>query len=271
VAGGSLVNFAFHNVDNFLIGKLLGTTPLGYYTLAYNLVLLPATSIGGNLSRVMFPALASLQQDLPRFRSGYVRMLRALALTSLPAIAGLGLTAPLVVQIVYGPGWTPAVPLVQILAIIGACEALNTSGMVYYATGRPHIILAVAAVTLVFMTMAFIVGANWGATGVAWAYVAISPVVFGTPHLIANRMIALRWDAFVGAIAVPIAAVACMCAVVILIMARVPDLGTLWVNLLTSGAIGAAVYATALLSIAAAMGQLGPNLRAWLLGGQLAR
>ena len=47
VVGGGLVNYATRNADNMLIGGVLGVKALGYYSMAYTLVILPGQTVGG--------------------------------------------------------------------------------------------------------------------------------------------------------------------------------------------------------------------------------
>lgn len=66
--GFNMVNYWARNADNLLIGKFLGSTGLGIYNRAYALMLLPSRQLATVLGRVMFPALASIQEDHTRVR-----------------------------------------------------------------------------------------------------------------------------------------------------------------------------------------------------------
>jgi O-antigen/teichoic acid export membrane protein len=201
-----LINYVSINVDSMLIGGKLGTSALGYYVLAFNLALLPATNIGGLVTRVMFPALAALQAEPRRFREAYLRMLRAVAIATFPIIVGLGATAHLAIPLVYGPRWVPAIAILQILAIVGVFQAVNVSGVVYSALGRPYLLLVYATFSTTVMAVSFFVGARYGVRGVAWSWVIVSPLVCIPPHMIANRMIGLLQRDFWRALLIPLVA-----------------------------------------------------------------
>jgi O-antigen/teichoic acid export membrane protein len=68
-----------------------------------------------------------LQDDLALLRAGYLKLLRIISIINFPLFLGLCAVAPLAVPLIFGEKWTPAVPLVQILALVG----------VFYSTGNP--------------------------------------------------------------------------------------------------------------------------------------
>ena len=265
VLGCTVINYAAFNIANALVGGALGVQALGYYALAFNLVMLPSMSISGLVTRVMFPALSSVQSDLPRFRRGYLRMLRIMSSVSLPAIIGLGATAPLLVSTVYGDKWILAVPVLQVLTVVGVLQAVNTSGLVFYALGRPNLLLGWAAVTLACMTISFAIGVRWGLVGVALAYVAVSPIVWAGPHLIANRLIALSNKHFVMAIGPSLCAAVVM-GMVVSYLTEYRLLHSAWANLLLLVGIGAGLYAGSYALIGTYMGRRQGGLIAWLSG-----
>ena len=57
LTGFNIVNYFGRNVDYLLIGKFLGAEALGFYSLAYKLMMVPLQNISWAISRVMFPAL----------------------------------------------------------------------------------------------------------------------------------------------------------------------------------------------------------------------
>ncbi|MGA9995549.1 MAG: oligosaccharide flippase family protein, partial [Pyrinomonadaceae bacterium] len=62
--GYFVVSHGVRSVDNAFVGGVLGVTALGYYALAYNLVLMPGMTICVLIGRVMFPVLSSMQGDM---------------------------------------------------------------------------------------------------------------------------------------------------------------------------------------------------------------
>lgn len=238
-----LVNYATVNIDNALVGARIGAAALGYYMLAYNLVLLPSTNIGGLVSRVMFPTLSALQSDRHRFVQAYAGMLRVVAVATFPLVVGLGVTAPMAIATIYGPKWAPAIILLEILTTIGVFQSINVSGVAYSAIGKPQLLLAWASLSLVVMTIGFAIGSRWGVTGVAWSYLVVVPIVCLPPHLIANRLIGLPQSEFFRVVGLPLAAALLMGAIVLLVrqaglLSELP----VYVQLILLSSIGGVVY-----------------------------
>ena len=63
-----------------LIGRFLGATTLGFYALAYRLVLYPLQGVSSVVGRVMFPLLSRIQQDDARIRNAYLKVTNAVAM-----------------------------------------------------------------------------------------------------------------------------------------------------------------------------------------------
>jgi O-antigen/teichoic acid export membrane protein len=217
IVGVGLINYLSLNIDTMLVGGSLGAEALGFYALAFNLAMLPATNISGLVTRVMFPALSSLQGEPVRFREAYARMLNMVGTVTFPVIVGLGATAHLAVPLVYSDRWMPAVPILRILAIVGIFQAVNVSGVAYYALGRPYFLLAYASLSTAVLAAAFYVGVGYGVQGVAWSWAIVSPLVCIPPHLIANRLMGLRQGSFAAATGYPLGAALVMGAGVFLI------------------------------------------------------
>ncbi len=270
VFGGNLLNYGFRKIDNFLIGRYLGATALGYYALAYNLVLFPLVTCGAVILRVMFPVLSSLQGDYARLRLAYLRTLRLLGTLTLPMVIGLGATAPLLIATAYGAKWAPAAPILRLLTVVGAFEAISTAGILLYAVGRPGVLVRWAIVSIVTMTGAFSVGLRWGPQGVAAMYAIVSPVLFVMPHVFAARSIDLSVRRVIAAAAPPLASALVMGAAVIGIMGAVRHaIPTLWIAFTVTVAIGAIVYSVTLLAIGTVAAG-GRGALPWILGQHFA-
>ena len=134
---GNIFNYFARNADKLLIGRFLGMQDLGYYDLAYRLMLFPLQGISAVIGRVMFPLYSRMQDDAGQFGRTYLKVASAIALISFPLMLGLtALTGPFVLTL-FGPAWTPVIPLLLILGPLGAVQSiLTTIGHIYTAKGR---------------------------------------------------------------------------------------------------------------------------------------
>jgi O-antigen/teichoic acid export membrane protein len=169
--GHTSINYWLRNGDKLVIGKLLGAHDLGIYARAYSLMLLPLNNIGAVLGQVMFPALAQLQNDLPRFRSSYLSAIQVIALVVFPLMMGLAALCEPFVLFLLGPRWSEVTPILQILSFVGLLQSIVFPvGWIFTALGKTKeqfhlsIYLAFAFV----LTIAF--GIQFGIKGVAYAY-----------------------------------------------------------------------------------------------------
>ena len=109
-----------------LVGRYLGASALGVYALAYNVMLAPFHSVAGLIQQVMFPAFSRLQDDRKKMADVWIRMTRMVAAFTMPALAGLAIVAADFVEVLLGSRWSEATRVIQILAIVGLIQSLQT-------------------------------------------------------------------------------------------------------------------------------------------------
>jgi O-antigen/teichoic acid export membrane protein len=171
VVGGNMLNYWIRNADNLLIAKFLGSTELGLYSRAYTIMLLPLSQITSVLTRVMFPALASIQRDKARCRKIFLKVIAAISLFTFPAMLGLLVVAEDFVQVVFGSKWTGMIPVLRVLCIVGMLQSVNgTVGWIYNSQGRSDIQFRWVLFGGILTFAAFAIGIRWGILGVATAY-----------------------------------------------------------------------------------------------------
>jgi lipopolysaccharide exporter len=176
ILGSKVVVFLSTQGDDLLVGKLLGTEPLGYYRLAYRISNAPATEIAHLISTVTFPAYAKLQGDLSRLRRAFLQTFELTTVVSF-LVGGLILVfADDLVGLVLGPQWAVAVPLVRVLAVYGVMRSMGASfGPVFQAIGRPDLSTKIQIFNLAVMLAAiYPMMSRWGTVGAAGAVTAAS-------------------------------------------------------------------------------------------------
>jgi O-antigen/teichoic acid export membrane protein len=196
--GANLTGFNFlayfaRNLDNLLIGRFLGPTSLGFYNLAYNLLLFQLASVTDVVGRVMFPAFSIIQHDKQLVREAYVTANRYIAALAFPLMMWMLVTAPQLIRVVYGPKWISAIPLVQILALTAAAQSiLAPTGWILLSQGRTDVLFKLGIFMTVTACISFVVGLHWGVLGVAIAY-TIATYFSAYPYLaISFRLIDLK-------------------------------------------------------------------------------
>jgi len=172
---GERIAFYFStNIDYIIIGKFLGAFPLGIYTLAYKMVVIPQTRINPVITSVMFPIFSKIQNDNSRLAKGYLKIISLVATISLPLLTGLAILSPLIIPLLWGDQWLPAIPIIQILSIMGALKALgNPIGSILLAKGRADIGFKLHIVYFFIYLFLFLYVAQFGIVYIAIAHVII--------------------------------------------------------------------------------------------------
>ncbi|MBW2314404.1 MAG: lipopolysaccharide biosynthesis protein [Deltaproteobacteria bacterium] len=168
VTARSLVAFFDRQIDTILIGKLLGSVPLGAYSVAGSVSKQPTRVLLQPIQRVATPTFARIQDDPEQIRSYYLRSVEAVVFVFIPLIWGLGVVADDLVTFVMGDRWLAAIPLLQILCIAIPLQApMRILSSTLDGLGRPEIALRQALTVAVCMPIGIVVGASYGIAGAA--------------------------------------------------------------------------------------------------------
>jgi O-antigen/teichoic acid export membrane protein len=248
VFGQNLLYAAGRTVDKLIIGRYLGAASLGTYTLASNVILAPFNQVAAPLQQVLFPAMSQIQDDKRRLAEVWIRVTRLVGAVSIPALIGLILVAPDFVSVVLGTQWKGAVPVIQILAVVGVMQSLQTlNGEILLALGRSGALLLFTVLWFVSSLTAVIVGVRWGMIGVAVCYAVASIVIEPVNAWMTARALRMSvWEFFRSLSGVVAAAVAMGLAVGVarwtLVALGTPAL----VRLIGMIMLGMAIFATCL-------------------------
>ena len=244
LTAANILNFVQRNADNLIIGRFLGAEALGYYDLAYRLMLYPLQGISAVIGRVMFPLLAQLQNDLERFRHIYLQIVMTIGLLAFPVMFGFLAVREPAIYFLLGERWEPVITLLLFFAPLGAIHAIATTvGGIYMARGRTRLMLAWAAVATVVVIAAFAIGLAGGIVGVAAAYTAASALLLYPGMLIPCRLIGLPLGVLVATLWRPLAAALAMSACVMSLGKWLPPELGYGSQLLVLIPAGAACYA----------------------------
>jgi len=188
-----ITTYLASRIDYLVIGRLLGAEVLGAYMLAYRLVVMPLRSLNPLLAQVAFPILSRKQGDNAALRRGYLEMIKIIAFVSLPFLVGIGATAPLLVEVLFGEKWASVGPLIQIMVIVGMLGALTQPvGPLVLAKGRPDVVFKWALVSATLNGCVFWYAAHHGVYALALSYVGLITAYFvARAALIVRPMIQL--------------------------------------------------------------------------------
>jgi O-antigen/teichoic acid export membrane protein len=190
--GERVLNQLTASVDYVVIGYFLGPTSLGIYSLAYQLVVRPLVYLNPIIVRVAFPIFARKQDDDDALARGYLHVARIVAYISFPLLAGLAVTAPMLVPFVLGDIWSPLVPVLQVLCSVGAVRCVyNPAGVVVLAKGRADLAFRLNLAFFLIMIGALTAASQQGLQTVAWSEAAVVTAQGAVWWLLLRRVIGL--------------------------------------------------------------------------------
>ncbi len=189
--GEKAINYFNSNFDYLLIGSLLGAESLGYYTLAYQLIIKPVSTINSVISRVAFPVFSRIQHDNQKLKMAFLKILRILSIINYPIYAGVTVVAPIAIPLLLGEKWLPSIILIQILSIVGMFRSTgNPVGSLILSKGRADLGFKWnLAITITQIPVLYFGAKIGGSVGVTTALVALQCLYSIFNYLILIRIL----------------------------------------------------------------------------------
>lgn len=194
VTGARILNYMNKNLDKVVVGRGLGASQLGLYSLAFQGVLLPLQYAVRPVGQVLFSALSTVhREEKDRVEPVYLSVLSVIATTIWPAALLGVLAAPIAIPAVLGDKWAPVVPAFCAMAIAGMFAAIQNPGFqVLKAVGKPKALLVFQAISVPAMLVGVWLGIAHGVFGVAVGYSAVTILLTGVNLVVLSRYSGVR-------------------------------------------------------------------------------
>lgn len=182
----NLVLFLQNKSDSFILGRTIGAADLGLYKIAGEIAALPSTELIAPINRAVFPAYSLLSNELAHLREKFLEVFRFIAVISVPVSIGLVCVADLAVQVLLGPKWMAAVPMLKLFVVCGLASALQSNLiLVIVALGKPKANTIRSACMLVLYLPAMVWGSlHYGAIGATWVHLVMSVIALIPLHVV---------------------------------------------------------------------------------------
>ena len=172
------VSFLNFNFDKMLVGYWLGSHALGYYSMAFELMVKPISVAGPIVTRVAFPIFSKVQDDAERLRTAFLNTTAALAAVTFPVYGIMTALAPQIILVLLGPQWTNSVHLLQLLSPLGFFYGLSFPLIsLLMSKGRADLGFYLNLVTITVYSLAMWLGASGGVNGIASARLLVTLLV----------------------------------------------------------------------------------------------
>lgn len=157
VTAYTFLQYISYNGDNITVGRLLNTTSLGYYQMAYSISTLPVTEISDVFNKVTFPVFSKVSNDLKRLKDAYIKVTLIVSLLVLPVgLIFFVFTKPIVL-LVLGPNWLAIVDTIKVLSIYGVIRAVfGEASAVFLAVKKQEYVTVVTLTGVIGMFVSII-------------------------------------------------------------------------------------------------------------------
>lgn len=201
IFAGGLVSYVERNADSFLVGRVLGSSALGAYSVVYNVMLVPMTKLANPLKDVFLPAL-SASRDSGNVGSIWLRLTSVVGLICLPAMLGLLVVAPDFVTVVLTRKYESAIPVLRVLTLVGILQPLAAqTTTLLQSLGDARTVFRFGVLTSLLSVAGFAAGLRWGILGVASGYAIANVLVFPYYTRIGAKAAGVRLRQFGAALA----------------------------------------------------------------------
>lgn len=158
-----LIDTLYRNLYYVIIGKYFTAAELGYYTRAEQFQSLPSANLQGVIGRVSYPVLATLQNNAPRLRDTYKKLIRSTMLITFVLMLGMAASAESMVLSLVGEKWEPCIIYLQLLCFVGIFYPLSALNLnMLYVKGRSDLALRIEIVKKVLWIPVFVLAVLFG-------------------------------------------------------------------------------------------------------------
>lgn len=158
-----LIDTAYRNIYNLVIGKFFSAQQLGFYTRADMFKNLPSENLTGVMSRVTYPVLAQMQDDKTMLKNGYKKMIKSIMFLSFILLAGMAVIAEPMVLTLIGEQWRQSIVYLQLLCFPGALYPLHVLNLnMLNVQGRSDLLLKLEIIKKLIAIPTIIIGIIWG-------------------------------------------------------------------------------------------------------------
>lgn len=164
----SLLETAYRNLTNLIIGKFYSPAMLGYYNRGHQFPNLIADNFDGSIQAVIFPALVQEQDNIKRVKELTRRGIMISSYIIFPSMIGLGVVAEPLVKILLTEKWLECVPFLRIFCLSFSLWPIHTANLqAITAIGRSDIYLKLEVTKKIVGIIIIIISVRFGVYAIA--------------------------------------------------------------------------------------------------------
>ncbi|AWW32579.1 lipopolysaccharide biosynthesis protein [Echinicola strongylocentroti] len=226
-SGTQIFSTLTYNVDNLLIGKMLGSSLLGTYTLAFSLTEQVRQTVSSVLNKVMYPVFGKHQQNKGVLRKYFLNIVHLNAIMLYPLMGFMMLFANEIV-LFFGAEWVGAVIPLQLLSLAIMIHLMvNSFGSIIRGIGKPKLEMKIImGLTCFILIPGLIIGiTKFGLVGAAVAILINKLALSITGMIVLKKHIGLSAKELLGVLVNPVLAVAISSVCVYILKNTIANVG----------------------------------------------
>lgn len=177
--GEKIITYFSSQFDTILIGKLLGLEVLGIYNVAKNLVSKPSGIINPVITKVTFPIMSKIDNNITQLKNVFLKTVSYLSLVNFPVHFLIALLAEPLIIIMFGDEWIQAIPIVRVLSFVFLLRSIgNPAGSLLLSRGRADIAFYWGLGKFIFYPIFIVVGSYWNINGVTLSILILHLIIY---------------------------------------------------------------------------------------------
>lgn len=166
-----LLDTGYQSLNSLLIGKFYTSADLAFFDTGKKFPMVIVTNINLSISSVLFPALASEQDEIERVKAHTRKAIQISSYIMWPMMLGMAACADSIVSLVLTDKWLPVVPYLQIACITYGLWPIHTANLqAINAMGRSDIFLKLEIIKKAIGITALLISIQYGVLAVAITY-----------------------------------------------------------------------------------------------------
>lgn len=163
-----LIDTGYQSLNSLLIGKFYTPADLAFFDTGKKFPMVIVTNINSSISSVLFPVLASEQDETERVKAHTRKAIQISSYIMWPMMLGMVACADNIVSLVLTDKWLPAVPYLQIACITYGLWPIHTANLqAINAMGRSNIFLKLEVIKKVIGVTALLISIQYGVLAIA--------------------------------------------------------------------------------------------------------
>lgn len=190
----NFINFINTKSVEFIIGKTLGTAPLGLYTVGESSAGMATQELTATVNRAAYPGYAKISESRSELKAVALRIISVISTIAFPAALGFYSVATPFVYAVLGKKWLAAVPVLEIISIVGLVNSLQSNVQyVLFALRRPRLHTAVSALkAIALLPLIYFLSVYHGIQGAAFAVLIGSAIQLPVNMLFLRKLLEVK-------------------------------------------------------------------------------